>query len=149
MNNELRDAIIAVLNATYKYEAPQAFATVKNAGYEIYKNDGKWVVRNPNTYKTVYLSYRGDKVQLYTGRRDIDKVDILAYLNKPYNRDKGAYQYAPSRDKVYDLGWEKHWVQVKENKVAQLEKELAEARKELVNANVELTKRRMRYGLIK
>lgn len=149
MGNALRDAIITVLTSQYKYDAPEAFKTVKRAGYDIYKNDGKWVVRNPETHKTVYLSYRRDKLQLFTGRGDIDKVDIIAYLNKPYNRVKETYYYAPSRSKVQDLGWEKHWVQVKEDKVAQLEKQLAEARKQLVDANVELTKRRMRYGLIK
>lgn len=149
MGNALRDAIITVLTSQYKYDAPEAFKTVKRAGYEVYKTDHKWVVRNPETYKTVYLSYRGDKLMLFTGRGDIDKVDIIAYLNKPYNRDKEAYPYEPSRTKVRDIWWAKRYVQTSAEEVERLEKQLAKARKAFVENNVELTKRRMRYGLIK
>ena len=142
------DAIKTVLNTQYKYEVPEAFKAVADAGYEVYKSDGRWVVRNPATRRTITLNYRGRAV-LYTKQADLEKVDIINYLNKPYNTAKEERYYAPSRNKCDEIAWAKHWAHVKEEKIARLEKEMQIAREELVRANVELAKCRIYYGLIK
>ena len=152
---ELKNAIITVITVTYKYEAPAAFDTVKKAGYEIYKNNGVWVVRNRKTYKTVsIIGAYGHGV--YIGNRrikieDIGKVDIVNYLNTPYNH---AYRNAvtwetPTQRKVRELRYAKKNVKYHDDKIAQLLKEIEREREYQKKAVEELTVLRVKNGLRK
>ena len=158
MANEIRDAIIAVLNANYKYDAPQAFATVKRAGYDVYKNNGAWVVRDPKTYKVIYFNGASHR-RIVVGNRYLDgdrleKVDIINYLKKPYNRAYwDAITFAgwetPTQRKVNDFRWAKRRVAEAEAELDKLAKQIERARENYIKKTEELLKLRAKNGLLK
>lgn len=158
MANEIRDAIIAVLNATYKYEAPQAFAIVKRAGYDTYKGNGTWVVRDPKTYKTIYFNGTSHR-RIIVGNRYLDadrleKVDIINYFKTPYNRAYWdgitfAGWTTPTQRKVNDFRWAKERLADKERELEKLARQVEDARKAYIKATEELLKLRAKNGLLK
>lgn len=158
MANEIRDAIIAVLNATYKYDAPQAFAIVKRAGYDTYKGNGTWVVRDPKTYKTIYFNGTSHR-RIVVGNRYLDpdrleKVDIINYFKKPYNRAYWdgitfAGWETETQRKVRNLRYAKARVADKEKELEIVAKHLEEARNAYIKATEELLKLRAKNGLLK
>ena len=158
MNNEIRDAIIAVLNAYYKYDAPQAFTTVKRAGYNVYKNNGAWVVQDPKTYKVIYFNGTSHR-RIIVGNRYLDgdrleKVDIINYLKKPYNHAYwdaitfAGWETATQR-KVRELRYAKERVENAEKELAKLAKQMEEARQRYMNTTRDLLTFRAKNGLLK
>ena len=135
---ELAEAIITVLRTAYKKEARDAFKLVEAAGYDVYKSDGHWYVRNTDTWKTVSIQqYRyskyGDMNTLSLsgyGVADARKVDLIAYLEKPFNPFKYERLYEPSRHKIEELRTLKWWLERQDNEVKELEKKLARAHEE-------------------
>lgn len=158
MANEIRDAIIAVLNAYYKYDAPKAFTTVKNAGYEVYKNNGAWVVRNPKTYKVIYFNGASHR-RIVVGNKYLDgarleKVDVIDYLAKPFNHAYwdaitfAGWETATQR-KVRELRYAKARVESAEKELAKLARQMEEARQRYMNTTRDLLTFRAKNGLLK
>lgn len=73
---ELNKAIYEVINHNTKYGVEDAHKIVKNAGYKVYKQYGRWTVKSTNTYKTVTCRDFG---------YDNERVDYVNYLNTPRN----------------------------------------------------------------
>ena len=145
---ELKRNILVVLRAQYKKDEPAAFIFVEAAGYEIYKYDGQWVVKNRQTWKSVRLDRRG-KISTTKAWCDPEKVDIIAYLSKPYNHLKEEREYCPSRRKINDIKWAKSWLDTTEKRMEKLLNELDEARQSYMNATKDLMKEKAKYGLLK
>ena len=155
MNNTLQNAIITALHTQYKYEAPAVFDIIKRAGYETRKQNGYWMVRNPETYKVIYLTCYGNYVCVGNRRIDVErlpKVDIVNYLNKPQNREyynDNTGWNTPTKRKVSDLRWAKRRVANCEADIERLSKELERARQRYTQATKELLTLQAQNGLLK
>lgn len=152
--NELKNAILTVLRTQYKYEAPAAFKTVERAGYDVYKYDGVWVIRNKETWKSLKL-YNGRLSLSHGGvvkAENVEKVDIINYLNKPVNRawwdilNAGVWG-TPTQNKVNKLRWKKIDLAEHEAKLEKLTKQLEEERNAYIKATKELLVFRVQNGL--
>lgn len=83
----LNRAIYEVCSHQFKKDCPEAHHIVENAGYEIRKCKGGYEVHSNDTYKTVCFSHRRFFVTNgFSNRRDAKKVNLVNYLNTPYNR---------------------------------------------------------------
>ena len=150
-NEALRQSMIIVLRARYKKDAPAAFEAVEAAGFETYKCDGHWGIRNRNTGKSIRMRDNG-KVSTNTGYADAEKVDIIAYLETPYSQWRNIWlygqEYAPTKPKLSELRYAKRCVESCDKEIAQLQKKLDEKIKEREEALKKLMKRRAEYGLL-
>lgn len=170
---ELNEAICAVLTTKYKKDARKAHKAVEAAGFTIYKNSGRFGVKNLDTRRFIEdytanvsrYNYRTRKRyttdQFYvmgTGWRygDMSKVDFVNLLNtecrNPYNPFHES-EYEEKRSKLKSAKWyaARRTKDVEDTKAEierlqkRLEKEIAE-REEAI-AKVESL--RVEYGLKK
>ena len=97
LEKEINEAILKVLSTQYKKDAKEAHKIVEAAGYEIYKSNGCFIIKNPETYKYIQWTEcrRKYNYKLITTTQDIYfddwkdlKINFVNYLNKPINRDK-------------------------------------------------------------
>lgn len=97
LEKEVNEAILKVLSTQYKKDAKEAHKIVEAAGYEIYKSNGCFTIKNPKTYR--YIQWTQCRwrynYKLITTTKDIYfdnwkelKINFVNYLNKPINRDK-------------------------------------------------------------
>lgn len=131
-NTMLNEAIYTVLTTKYKKEAPEAFKRVRDAGYEIYKEDGRFNVRSRETGKVIYISeekqdYRRKKdgswgyityrnIYLGYGRYTYynSKMDLVNALDTPENK----VWHDILRDRNYvDFGLKSKAVQLYKQKI--------------------------------
>lgn len=153
---ELTEAMVTVLRATYKRDVKPAFKLVEAAGYEVYKCDGEWYIRNTKTWKCIHIIHRygaryGENTLSLSGysRADLTKVDMIAYLNTPFNRSKYENEYAPSRGKIDRFTFMKYWLEESEKDMRKKERELEEAREYYIRKMKEITVFRAQNGLLK
>jgi hypothetical protein len=97
----LNEAIFKVITTKYKKDAEDAHRIVKAAGYEVYKSDGWYVVRNDKTgkaissfyHKTHHYNLSSHKwnthriVKERCVRHKTKDMNLVAYLNTPWNRE--------------------------------------------------------------
>lgn len=94
---EVNKAIVKVLSTQYKKDAKEAHKIVEAAGYEIYKSNGCFVIKNPKTNKYIQWTlcrWRYNYKLIITTKdiyfddwKDL-KINFVNYLDKPINRDK-------------------------------------------------------------
>lgn len=96
----INEAIYEAITTKYKKDAQRAHRIVESEGYEIYKNGGEYVVRNSETGKHIcgrifpidHGHIMRDKdgnhryVHFDRARHYTRNMNIVAYLDKPYNR---------------------------------------------------------------
>ena len=85
----INDYIYRVLTTKYKKDDPEAFKLVENMGYEIYKYDGTFGVKNPETGAHVRISdpYKRYKSLIGIGRAYAKKrTDITTFRNVDFER---------------------------------------------------------------
>lgn len=100
-NETLNKAIYTVITTKYKKDAQEAHRLVESEGYVIYKDNGKFVVRNDKTYKAIsggihpmwqyYIISIKDAGYPTRVTRDFkhyahtDKMNLVSYLDTPHN----------------------------------------------------------------
>ena len=146
-NAELNKAILTVLESKYKKDATAAHKMVKDAGYEIYKNEGHFVVRSPKTYKHIYIYescyHRHDFFHISTGndkdyKGSKDYINFIDYLDTPYNNDK-ATRYVPKYDaERYQLRNAKWVIELHTKSIEKLKRDLDFATKRIYEANKQI-----------
>ena len=98
----LDESIKSVIAAKYKKDCNEELRIVESYGYEVYKSDGKFVVRNNDTNKCLSGKFQhgyhvwasasrqfGHHERVKFNKRNVsrsDNMDVIAYLNTPYNR---------------------------------------------------------------
>ena len=110
IREELNEAIWKVIKNKYKKDAKEAHEMVSAFGYDIYKSDGHYTVRNENTHKSIYIywdSYRKYSIQLGGQWKDQlkdkpCKVDFVGCLEKPINKEYRTTNYYPHQSPAVD-----------------------------------------------
>lgn len=116
LEKEVNEAILKVLSTQYKKDAKEAHKIVETAGYEIYKSNGCFTIKNPKTYR--YIQWTECRwrynYKLITTTKDIYfddwkdlKINFVNYLNKPINKDKqyinSEWFYTSKAKEKYEL----------------------------------------------
>ena len=87
---EINNAIYKVLITQYKQDAKEAHKIVKEVGYEVYKYDGSFGVRNPKSYRSVHIDFSkysnrgtlliGSKRKRFDSCVELKPVDFVGQL---------------------------------------------------------------------
>lgn len=99
-NETLNKAIYTVITTKYKKDAQEAHRLVESEGYVIYKDNGKFVVRNDKTCKTIsggihpmwqyYIisikeaGYPTRVTRDFKHYAHTDKMNLVSYLDTPH-----------------------------------------------------------------
>lgn len=170
-NIELEKAMNKVLFTQFKKDAKEAHKIVEDAGYEIYKYDGFFGIRNTKRGKNIRINkalyYRGEVWEVLGRELTAEeisnhylKVDIVDYFTKPVNTEWYRLQNPfynsdrPTISKYNSLEINKEMLVYREREVESLKKNIAELQEKLIEAvekkiasEVELKKTRERLGL--
>lgn len=168
-NAEINKAIVTVMVNQYKRDAVEAHKIVKEAGYEIYKNEGSFGVqkgyghqarivfpkRSGNPYLILW-NRRGNKVIRFKNFSDI-KVDFVSFFETEREPiiDTSSYWYeTPTQKKIEDLKNKKWRVEYRSKDIEEIKQKMEELQKRLIDAveskeraKVELAEARRQYGL--
>jgi hypothetical protein len=150
----LNEAILKVITTKYKKDAEDAHSIVKAAGYEVYKSDGCYVVRNDKTGKAIsglwhitchnnLTSHKWNthrRIKERCVRHKTKDMNLVAYLNTPWNQEwskvceyhtyNGGYGGA-IHDKFYNYIKLKIDAQYYEEEAERIRKQIAEATERL------------------
>lgn len=166
----INEAIAKVMTTQFKKDMGEALEIVKTAGFQVEKWDGEWMVRNPETNRTVVIksnNYRAwieygsvrtlrKEVNIRKGL-DLDEVrfDFEGCLRKPLNRDwyylenERRNNRSATMVKYDNLDWKKKalkWrredVEKTKQKIEALQRELFVEMRNVINAEQELEKLR-------
>lgn len=161
---ELNKAIFKVLTTQFKKEMKEAVNTVEEAGYEIYKYNGHFNVRNPKTDKVIYASGNYNLYIATNGnakRKVIDwKIDFVGMLEKPINKEWnernwmrgiGSTDYKAKRRRLTDakssIEWKKRDIERKQAQILKLQEELLRDLKYQAQYEADLANVRKELGL--
>lgn len=175
-NEELNQAIWTVLSTQFKKQAKEAFKTVQENGYEVYKNGcGTWTVKNPHTDKTMHIEQGCYRTILCYGRnsRRWNKLaeeqaiakhfDFVNCLRTPHNREyyeveaRESWRQESKSHEQYDRIKSAKWsIQYETDRIAKIQKEIAKLQDELIRATesrvsdkARLENLRKEFGLVK
>jgi len=164
----LNEAIYKVMTTQYKKDAKEEHKMVEAAGYEIYKSDGSFTVRNEETHRELCIDYKGYYSVLYTRARSIRfnrydglKFDFVGYLLKPtkdindfLDRDGYYKDRSKALQKYHRLERAKHHVEYEKNqfeeikrRIASLQNELARTARFVAQAEADVNETRVKIGL--
>lgn len=169
----MNQAIYQVLTSKFKKDAPEAFAMVKAAGYEVEKWNSQFHVINPETRRSIRIDEhrvgRGCNVvtgpymknrHTFKSLADTWKVDFEGALKKPVSHDyyrqveKEANYLSKAREKYDRLQTAIRYAKWDKDREECLIKEIADKQKELqrlienrVKAEAEINKVRKAVGL--
>ena len=144
---DVNKAILQIISYKFKNECPEAHKLVQAAGYEVYKRDGWFVVRNFTTSKRVYRNDFGLKYSKFSGYDEYidnpDKFDFIGYLEKPFNREfyrqqfdyfqnRATEQYSRLRDKKRQIKWAQRDLDETLEEIEKLQAKVAELQQSLV-----------------
>jgi hypothetical protein len=175
MKELLNKSIREVITNQYKKDCPTAHEIVKDAGYEIYKYEGHYKVKNKETDKVVWFvyteSYYGSDKICCSHRDNVknnDKFDFVNYLNKPFNvaycqaQRTGGWRYQSKSQENYrtlkDARWDVQYhadsieeikgkIKKLQEEMSKLENDIAYHAREQVRAEFELERVRKDLGL--
>lgn len=164
----LNEAIYKVMTTQYKKDAKEEHKMVEAAGYEIYKSDGSFTVRNDETHRELCIDYKGYYSVLYTRSRSIRfrkneglKFDFVGYLSKPRHdindfldkdgyykdRSKALQKYQMLERAKHHVEYEKNQLEEIKKKIASLQNELVRTAKFVVKAEADVNETRVKIGL--
>ena len=140
----LNDAIRVVATTQFKKGAPAMFKMVENAGYEVYKCDGRFTIRNKNTnreidikvdYPCFYVHFGlfGYRTKRFANYQELQKFDFVNALDKPIF-DTTQYSWnnmTKTQRKFFDLNGAKNGVKYAEDDIVRAREALATAQKQL------------------
>lgn len=139
MNEAINKEIFKVCTHKYKKECEKAHENVKRAGYNITKFNGRFIVSNEKTQKSVSIKLPENKYEntyvLYdTGRKrakcnngEIPKFDFKNYLDKPKNKEKNIIVNNKYRHIRYEIKNEKYYIKMAEKYVEKAKEEINQA----------------------
>ena len=162
----LNEAIYTVLTTKYKKDAKEAFKMVEDAGYEMRKWDGWFIIENIKTKKHLYIDshcynpklkfIRGSRIDKQINITESWKFDFVNYLNTPYNEE---YYRFPKWKEINNnrremLRHAKWVVEFRNEELDKVKAELEDAQRRLVRiaqrqaeAELELKQTRKELGL--
>lgn len=145
----INEAIAKVMTTQFKKDMGEALEIVKTAGFQVEKWNGEWMVRNPETNRTVVINSNGYRVWIEYGsvktlKKEINvrklyetKFDFEGCLRKPLNRDWYYLEYERRNDRSatkvkYDnLDWKKKTLKWRREDVEKTKKKIEELQREL------------------
>ena len=177
-NEALNEAIWTVLTTQFKKEAKEAFKTVKENGYEVYKNGcGTWTVHNPHTRRSIHIEYGRyyRRTTLFHGYyttqsrtwKDATEERVVAtkfdfvnclktYQNDEYYRTVNKDDRSTAKKKYERLTGAKWSVKYENDRIAKIQADIAKLQAELIKATEnkvkdEMTLKQVRQelGLVK
>lgn len=178
-NEELNKAIWTVLTTQFKKEAKEAFKTVQDNGYEVYKNGcGTWTVGNPHTKKFIHIEYGkyNYRTCLFYGnyttqsktwktaeqeRIVAEKFDFVNCLRTPqnsayyearskcYEESRAKQQYNELKSAKWSLDYENKRIAKIQADIAKLQAELISATESKVKDEMRVQNKRKELGLVK
>ena len=101
---QINKAIFEVISTQFKKDAKDSHRIVEESGYDIYKMDGAFHVRNRETGKSIYARYNDyfTKILIYNYNKTASykigevKFDFVNYLEKPKNTAWNEIRYGTS-----------------------------------------------------
>lgn len=166
-------AIYRVLTTQFKKDiGEEALTMIKEAGYEFFKNNGRFHIKNPATERYVYISegYRGLKINTYavgfsryyniSYHPEKCKFDFAGYLEKPLNSEYYTrYEWGnfkPTAEKFRTLSNARNNVDYEQRAIIRVKKQIADLQAQLergirykVKYELELENTRKKLGLIR
>ena len=145
---ELNEAIFKVMNTQFKKDMGEALKIVEGAGYKVSKWDSRFYVKNEKTGRELCLrdTYKGYAVHgngYVKCKFNWDKtclMDLVAYLEKPFNTDWYKAQAmrsdwrSPTYYKCYRLKNAKHDISYEKNAIEDIKKEITKLQRRLESA---------------
>ena len=145
LEKEVNEAILKVLSTQYKKDAKEAHKIVEAAGYEIYKSNGCFTIKNPRTYKYIQWTQCRWKYnyKLITTTKDIYfddwkdlKINFVNYLNKPINNDKqyidsDCFYTSKAKDKYVSLRCIKTYIEYHNREIERQKVLIEKAKKDI------------------
>lgn len=139
MNEAINKEIIKVCTHKYKKECEKAHENVKKAGYTITKYNGRYVVRNEKTNKSViikkptpnskmrWIEYdTGKHIAIYE-EGEIPKFDFKNYLDTPKNKEKNINENNKYKEIKYEIQIAKEGIKRQEKYVEKAKEEINKA----------------------
>lgn len=163
----INEAIATVMKTQFKKDMGEALEIVTGAGFKVEKWNGEWMIRNPETNRTVVINSNGYRTWIEYGsvktlKKEIREIRNLQFfkfdfegcLRKPLNRDwyyleqdKG-YGYRSATKIKYDnlewkkntLRWRKEEVERTKKKIEELQRSLFSEMQDVIKAEMDLEK---------
>jgi len=146
----INEAIAKVMATRFKKDMGEDLEIVKEAGFQVEKWDGEWMIRNPETNRTVVIKSNGYRAWIEYGsvktlRKEVNvrklyetKFDFEGCLRKPLNRDwyylEDARRYdgrSATKVKYDNLDWKKKTLKWRREDVEKTKKKIEELQREL------------------
>lgn len=151
----LNQAIYKVITTQYKKDMGEDLEIVKDAGFEVRKITGGWEVYNPETRRSVWVSYNNYKTYIRYGwnkRVEISfHFDFENNLRTPHNLDweyvreqrrdwRGETKKKMERlhDAKWTIGWRKKDIENTKKKIEELQRELMRQMRSEIDAESRL-----------
>lgn len=160
----LNEAIYLVLISKFKKDCPKAFQMVENAGYDVYKSSGVWIIKNPKINKTIRASepsYVWENSQRYYKRFFYhgnshtvlnQKIDFVNCLNTPINEyanyTKDIY-FTKYKLQISNIRQYKNMLKWRTKDIEKCKEKVADAQEELIRAVRFKTEAEMRLNQLR
>lgn len=169
----INEAIYKVLMTQFKKDiGAEALTLIKEAGYEIFKDNGNFNIKNPKTGRYVYIGSNSYNLKVCTYGAGFNryypigykpencKFDFAGYLEKPLNTEwYSRYiwaNYHPTEDRYRTLYNARNTVRYEIEHIARIKKQISDLQADLersleykIKKEISLKDTRRELGLIK